>query len=334
MNADDEPREATTGDGTQPDRTVDPIAARIEAMPDRAHLDRLLYEHQLRAVPAFTHDALPHSLAVKEFWLRLRQSRVPLEFEDVTFSVMSQNGEDGILLYILSVIGMRTRRCVEVGCDVSNSSIGMPECSTGNLILNFAFDGLILEKDEGNAAAIRYFFARALTTKHFHQPATPSGAAGPFSPRVENAEVGLDTINELIAGAGFTGEVDVFSQDFDGPDVEAWRRLEAIDPRVVVVEINNRLPFTEPVHGTWSTSTAPVESLEYQASGGSSLAAACEVAHEKGYVFVGLDTTLLNAFFVRRDEWVRDEWVPEALPERRPGDYVDHRFSVLHRIGS
>ena len=330
-SADEAPRVETLSDlrdelsalHTHVTRTLEP------SMVTREDLERALVAHRERGTTAFTHDNLPHPALVKDMWLRLRSARQPLAFEDVAFGILSQNGEDGILMYILSVIGMRSYRCVEVGCDLSGSSVGVPECSTGNLILNFSFDGLVLEKDEAKVGAIGHFFSRALTTRHFHRPRTASGEAGPFSPRILAAEVMPATLNELVAKAGYVGEVDVYSQDFDGPDVETWRRLDAIDPRVVMVEINSRIPFTDVVHGTWSTSTAPPETLEYQASSGSSLAAACEVADEKGYVFVGLDPTLLNAFFVRRDEWV-----PDMLPERRAADYAEHRFSVLHRIGA
>ncbi|MDR3417127.1 MAG: hypothetical protein P4L83_13160 [Nevskia sp.] len=51
-----------------------------------------------------------------------------------------------------------------------------------------------------------------------------------------------------------------------------------------------------------------------------------QVGAEKGYVFVGMDATLLSAFFVRRDVWV------ETLPERRPVDYLRRRMNPLLHI--
>src|SRR5947209_11234001 len=67
-------------------------------------------------------------------------------FEDVEFSTFSQTGEDGILLYIFSLIGTTNKKCIEVCC-----SNGI-ECNTANLIVNHGWYGLLFD---GNAAMIR-----------------------------------------------------------------------------------------------------------------------------------------------------------------------------------
>ncbi len=54
---------------------------------------------------------------------------------DAGFRCYSQFEEDGILLYILAGIGMKTRRVVEIGCGT-----GVENMST-NLILNHGFEG-------------------------------------------------------------------------------------------------------------------------------------------------------------------------------------------------
>lgn len=273
----------------------------------------------------YSRDFLPHALDVKQYYLQLKQIHGQVEFEEIGVSIFSQNNEDGILLYLFSQIGMTSKRCIEVGCDLTGSTVGIPEGNSINLIVNFGFDGLIIDIDKSKADAILHFFAQCLTTKHFHRPATDTGPAGIYSPAIQCCQVSVDNINDVFEKAGFTGEIDLLSIDTDGADVTMWQSVDAVSPRVVMVEVNNRLPFDQVVYGSWSTSTAPRDTLSYQQSWGSSLAAACEVANEKGYIFAGMDLTLINAFFVRKDVWV------PSLRERTISDYTKHRFNPLLR---
>jgi hypothetical protein len=292
-----------------------------------SHLDQAtrneIFEHRRQQNRSFSRDNLPSAVAVKQYYLQLRASSGPLDFDEVGLSVFSQNNEDGILMYIFSIIGMKSRRCIEIGCDLSASTVGIPEGNTINLICNFGFDGLVVDIDPAKTGAIRHFFARHLSTMHYHSPATPNRPAGYFSPVLVTQEVTTDNINATFEDAGFSGEVDLLSIDVDGADVAMWRAVDVVSPRVIMIEINARLPFDAIVYGAASISSAPHDTLEYQASGGSSLAAACEVSAQKGYVFVGMDVTLLNAFFVRDDVWT------QALPVRKPEDYLDHRMNPL-----
>lgn len=307
------------------DRRLEELLARFagDVHAETARLETSLFEHRWQQNAYFSRNSLPSALDVKRYYLQLKSAPAALDFEDVGVSVFSQNTEDGILLYIFSVIGMQTRRCIEIGCDLSGSTIGIPEGNTINLICNFGFDGLIVDLEPSKTAAIRHFFARALSTKHYHRPAMDGRPAGFFSPAVLTREITAENINAVLAEAGFTGEVDLLSIDVDGPDLSLWTAVRDLSPRVVIIEINNRLAFDSVISGHYTVSTAAPESLEYQQSRSSSLAAVCHRADEKGYIFVGMDMTLLNAFFVRRDAW------DERLPVRTPADFVTHRLNPL-----
>jgi len=67
-------------------------------------------------------------LSLKYRELAFAQSSLP--FDEVEFRNYSQNGEDGILLYIFSLIGTTNKRCVEV---CAGNGI---ECNCSNLIIN------------------------------------------------------------------------------------------------------------------------------------------------------------------------------------------------------
>ena len=291
-----------------------------------AHLHESLFEHRRLQNRAFSRDNLPSALAVKQYYLQLKASKEPFDFDEIGLSVFSQNNEDGILMYIFSRIGMKSKRCIEIGCDLSASTVGIPEGNTINLITNFGFDGLIVDIDPAKAAAIRHFFAQSLSTKHLHAPAHMGVPARYFSPAIVNREVTIENINAVFQDAGFVGEVDLLSIDVDSADVLMWDAVEAVSPRLMMIEINARIPFEQVLYGQASQSQAPKDTLEYQASGGSSLAAACEVAAKKGYEFIGMDATVLNAFFLRRDVQTQD------FPSRRPSDYTGHRFNPLRHV--
>ena len=306
------------------DAGIGALDARVRDLDARLHA--ALAENRALQNMFFSRDALPPAVLAKQYYLQLRSAGGAMPFDDVGLSIFSQNNEDGILLHIFAKIGMASRRSIEVGCDLSGSTIGIPEGNTINLIANFAFDGLIVDIDPAKTGAIRHFFARCLTTMHLHAPSHGGKPAGYFSPALVAREVTADNINAVFGEAGFGGDIDLLSIDVDGADVAMWRAVDIVSPRVVVVEINARLPFDAVVYGGAPASRAPPDSLAHQSSRSSSLAAACEVGAEKGYVFVGMDATLLNAFFVRRDAWV------EALPERTPAEYAGHRMNPLLRI--
>ena len=50
--------------------------------------------------------------------------------------------------------------------------------------------------------------------------------------------VNRDTINDIIGGANFSGEIDLLSIDIDGNDYWVWEAISVVRPRAVVIEYN------------------------------------------------------------------------------------------------
>jgi hypothetical protein len=63
--------------------------------------------------------------------------------KDAGFRVYSQFEEDGIILYVLSMIGFKSKRVVEMCCGSGD------ECMATNLILNHGFDGVFIRRQQG-----------------------------------------------------------------------------------------------------------------------------------------------------------------------------------------
>jgi hypothetical protein len=202
------------------------------------------------------------------------------EFEDVEFKVFSQNGEDGILLYLFSLIGTTNRKAVEV---CAGDGI---ECNTANLIVNHGWDALLFDGSEENIRRGQQFYSTCRTT--FLWP-----------PTLVKAWITAENVNSLIVDNGFEGEIDLLSLDLDGMDYWIWKAIHCIKPRVVVLEYNS-------LWGSEHAVTVPYQAdfrAEYSKFGvdygGASLPAFVKLGREKGYRLVGCQRYGFNAFFVR-----------------------------------
>ena len=89
-----------------------------------------------------TLDRITQLRLMLEYQRMARQGEPLPTFADTQFRSFSQNGEDGILLYIFSLIGMTNRRALEICC-----GDGI-ECNATNLIVNHGFDGLLIDGNE------------------------------------------------------------------------------------------------------------------------------------------------------------------------------------------
>ena len=160
-----------------------------------------------------------------------------------------------------------------------------------NLVINFGFDALFFDGDQGNHRCANNFFK--------NHPATRERYA---EKRIvfSDAFVKKNDINAKIyeLTGGWNGEIDVFSLDIDGVDYWIWDVLERVNPRVVVVE-------TQELWG-WKDRYVIKYDETYNSNGvmstmGASLAAYVELAEKRGYRLVGCIREGYNAFFIRED---------------------------------
>jgi hypothetical protein len=239
--------------------------------------------NQYRLLASFGHDRLP-------------------SIRDVGFRKYSQFEEDGILLYIFSLIPLINRKCVEICAGEGR------ECNTANLIINHGWWGYLFDGDEENVKDGIQFFTKNKDT-FLHRP------------RFTKAWITAENVNDLIEGAGVSGPIDLLSVDIDGMDYWVWKAITVIEPQVVVCETHNPIPPDRAL-------TVPYDpqfispSPDYR---GASLAAMCKLAQEKGYRLIGTHRFGFNAFFIKNG--VGEEFFPEVQPESCVGD----PFSELAR---
>lgn len=254
------------------------------------------------------------SLKYKEL---LSQKNVLPAFSDIEFRSFSQNGEDGILLYIFSLIGTIGKKAVEI-C----ASDGI-ECNAANLIINHGWTGLLFDGNEELIGRGRQFYAQCASTWI-------------WPPSLVSAWVTAENVNQLIINNGFQGEVDLLSLDMDGVDYWIWKAIECISPRVVVVEYQSMWGSDRAVTVPYRPDFAG-EFNEYHLNyGGASLPAFVKLGREKGYRLVGCQRYEFNAFFMR--EGVGCDIFPEidaaqCLKHAKTKHAIEHRLpQVIDRM--
>ena len=235
---------------------------------------------------------------------------------DVGFRIHSQFEEDGILLYLFSLIPSRSRVCVEI-CAGNGR-----ECMTTNLIINHGWWGHLFDGDPANVSNGRRFFANNRDT--FLHP-----------PEFSHAWITADNVNDTLRASGLSGEVDLLSLDIDGMDYWVWKALTVIEPRVVVCETHNAVPVGRSVTVPYDPSFV-CTSENYR---GVSLEAMCRLGREKGYRLIGTHRFGFNAFFMKNG--VGEGYFPEVssascltdpFSERRRHDWQTVASRPWHEV--
>lgn len=240
-------------------------------------------------------------------------------FSEVGFKCMSQADEDGILLFLFSVLGFGTRKCVEL-C----AGDGM-ECNTANLIVHHGWHGLLVDGSERNVSRGRKYFSQLSHTYV-------------FPPTFARAWVTRGGVNELCVAHGFAGDVDLLSLDLDGVDYWIWEALDVCSPRVVVVEYNNILGpernWTVPYADDFDYRRYPTTNGGPNFAG-ASLKAFVELGRRKGYRLVGTNRLGFNAFFVKNglgDGLLREIPVEECFSHPKTTQDFRDRFPLVEKL--
>lgn len=198
------------------------------------------------------------------------------------FKVSSQNGEDGLILFILSQIGAKTRTFVEFGFGDGR------QCNAANLIRHFGWKGLMMD---GNPDSVRS--AKA----HYAALGIKEGDGL----NIRKCFVTAENINGKLREYGMSGEVDLLSIDIDGNDYWLWKAIDAVSPRLLVIEYNASFGSERSITVLYDPA---FDRYKKHPSGwyhGASLKALEKLGREKGYALVGCNSDGVNAFFVRAD---------------------------------
>lgn len=202
----------------------------------------------------------------------------PSRPETWEFSGFSQNGEDGIIEYLLSCLSESNKYFVEIG-----SGNGL-ENNTSYLAHVKKFTGLQIE---GNADSHK----DALIIK-------------PFLVESLNLFVEETTVEQIYEKALYKNP-DVFSIDIDGMDYYITKLLleQGLRPKIIIVEYNSAFGpergITIPYDATFNMFNTAHPYLYY----GVSINGWRNLFAKYNYQFVTVETNGVNAFFIKKDEF-------------------------------
>ncbi|RAM51566.1 MAG: hypothetical protein C6Y22_10925 [Hapalosiphonaceae cyanobacterium JJU2] len=216
-------------------------------------------------------------------------------FDEVGFQAYSQFEEDGILLYIFSIIGTTNKKVVEI-CAGDGK-----ECMAANLIINHGWEGYLFDGSIDNVQRGREFFSKHKQT--FLMP-----------PTFNQAWFTAENVNSILKDAGVKGEIDLLSLDIDGMDYWVWQAIDCIQPRVCLFETHNVIPANLSLAAKYNANfyylNQPPERQDYRSA---SLLAMKKLSEAKGYRLIGCHRYGFNCFFMRND--IGQSYFPEVSVE-------------------
>ena len=113
----------------------------------------------------------------------------------------------------------------------------------------------------------------------------------------------MANVDQIVAEAGFSGDVDLLSIDVDGNDYWVLSALESVSPRAIVLEYQTAWGpdrrVTQRYREDFHISQVPAKGTLPRC--GASLAAFRDLLATRGYRLVGKERSCFNAFFLRND---------------------------------
>ena len=221
-----------------------------------------------------------NNLMLMTYYATIGDLNMRNELRSREFKIHSQNGEDGVLLYILSKIGIKNRVSVNLGCGGYSSN-------TANLMINFGWGGLEIDGSDKSIQQTKQFLVdnigHELKNIYFKQ-----------------CWITKENINDIIEQTGITGEIDLLSIDIDGNDYWIWEGIDVIKPSVVIIEYNASFGLERSLSVKYDPQF-DISNHPTRWYHGASLTALTKLGKRKGYSLIGCESNGVNAFFVRND---------------------------------
>ena len=221
---------------------------------------------------------------------------------EAELKIFSQNGEDGIIDFLLFKLSIKNPKFIEIGVenyDESNTRFLYESCDSQGLIIDGSFD---LEELKNK---LEYWKGRISLVNKF---------------------ITTDNINPILEKENFNNNLDIFSIDIDGIDYWIIKKLPKKISKIFIAEYN-------PVFGPDLEITTPNQNsfdrTKYHYSNlcwGMSLKALIKLMISKGYFFVGTNLFKNNAFFIMNDYQDNFTTLTKNIDLNDLANYTNHSF--------
>lgn len=245
-------------------------------------------------------------------WVKQFQGKDVSRLSDTSFNVFTYHGEDGILGYLISQLNDIPATFIDIGsgdCIKSNCA---------NLATHFDWQGVFIDKDARQLAVGKSFYKNRIS----------QGASISF---VE-AEVEMETVNQLVQRSNGDKKIGLLSIDIDGNDYWVWKAIESIQPEIVLIEAKVEFGYKSLAVPYGSQNHHSVDNMY----NGASVEALKKLGASKGYKLVGANKQGYNLFFVKEQrslpevaaEFVLDD--PETIRSFYPETFfTTHKFEII-----
>ena len=200
------------------------------------------------------------------------------KINELDYQIFSQNGEDGIIDYLLYQLKIEKPKFVEIG--VGDYS----ESNTRFIYEIYNSKGLIIDCNQNLEKKVKkniVFWKGDLTIKEEF---------------VEN-----ENINSVLSEYNFNENLDLFSLDIDGVDYWVLKELPVKFSKIAIIEYNANFGPTLEIS---VPNLKNFNRTEYHYSNlcfGASLRAIINLMKSKGFKFIGVNKNCINAFFINED---------------------------------
>jgi hypothetical protein len=231
---------------------------------------------------AKNNDILSSKILMGKILSKMNSNLATSDLHEVEFKVFSQWGDDGIIQYLINKLDIPNKVFIEFGVE------NYKESNTRFLLINNNWAGCVMDGSEKNIEYIKNDIISWGYELHSYAAFITKG-----------------NINKLLNDflkTGYNREIGILSIDIDGNDYWIWKEIDAVNPIIVIVEYNCLFgiekALTIPYRDDFDRLSAHKSKLYY----GTSLLAICDLAKDKGYIFIGCNSAGNNAYFIRKDK--------------------------------
>ena len=197
--------------------------------------------------------------------------------EEAEIKIFSQNGEDGIIDYLIKKIEINKPNFVEIGVG------DYTEANTRYLYEKYYGKGLIVD-----------------VIQNFREKVLSNVSIWRGNLNILQKNINSKNINEIL-NSNVDFDIDIFSIDIDGIDYWVLNQIKPKISKVVILEYNSifgsEKELTIPNIENFDRTKAHYSNLYY----GASLKSYVSLMNKKGYYLLGVNRLRNNAFFVNED---------------------------------
>lgn len=197
---------------------------------------------------------------------------------EVEWRVFSQCGDDGIIDWLVSRLPNLPKTFVEFGVE------NYRESNTRFLLQYRNWRGLVMDGSQKHIDDIQ---GQKVSWRYWLD--------------AKRAFITRENINDLLASAGFGGPIGLLSVDIDGNDYWVWERIEVADPQIVITEINAVFGDLQAISVPYDPGFVRSQAHYSHIYFGASLQAFIHLGKQKGYTFLGTNSTGVNAYFIKNN---------------------------------